>query len=140
MKILALDPATQIGFASDEKSGSFSLGKTRPEKLLTLFEFIKETVLREKITHIVYEKPSGSHYNSLVSGASMEGVILLYCEMKGLYFMDYSPSAIKKFATGIGNCGKEEVIAAVKEWGYEPIDDNEADALALLRLAKTELK
>lgn len=39
---------------------------------------------------------------------------------------------IKIFACGKGNAKKEAVIAAMVELGYRPIDDNEADAIALL--------
>ena len=40
---------------------------------------------------------------------------------------------IKRHATGKGNAAKEEVIAAIRARGFDPKDDNEADALALLR-------
>ena len=140
MRILALDPATQIGFHSEETSGSFSLGKVKPEKLITLYLFLKETIEREKITHVVYEEPIQGHFHATVSHANLEGIILLVCEMKGMKYMNYTPSAIKKFITGKGNASKEEVIEAVKKLGYEPVDDNEADAIALYLLAKLELK
>lgn len=39
---------------------------------------------------------------------------------------------IKRHATGRGNAGKDEVIAAMRARGFTPADDNEADALALL--------
>lgn len=39
---------------------------------------------------------------------------------------------IKTFATGKGNANKDAVIAAMRELGYKPVDDNEADAIALL--------
>jgi Holliday junction resolvasome RuvABC endonuclease subunit len=39
---------------------------------------------------------------------------------------------IKRHATGNGNASKEAVIAAVRSLGFDPADDNEADALALL--------
>ena len=39
---------------------------------------------------------------------------------------------IKRHATGNGNASKEAVIAAARALGFEPKDDNEADALALL--------
>ena len=43
---------------------------------------------------------------------------------------------IKKFATGNGRAGKPLIIAAARSWGFEPADDNEADALALLHYLK----
>jgi hypothetical protein len=39
---------------------------------------------------------------------------------------------IKRHAAGRGNASKEEVIAGVQRLGFDPADDNEADALALL--------
>jgi crossover junction endodeoxyribonuclease RuvC len=39
---------------------------------------------------------------------------------------------IKRHITGKGNATKEEVIAAVRAKGFSPVDDNDADALALL--------
>ena len=42
---------------------------------------------------------------------------------------------IKKHATGKGNAGKGEVIAAMRLLGHPVTDDNEADALALLHWA-----
>ena len=39
---------------------------------------------------------------------------------------------IKRHVTGKGNADKDAVIAAVRTLGFEPKDDNEADALALL--------
>ena len=39
---------------------------------------------------------------------------------------------IKRHITGKGNADKAAVIAAVRARGFNPIDDNEADALAIL--------
>jgi len=48
------------------------------------------------------------------------------------------PTSLKKFTTGAGNAGKNEMLLAVyKKWGFEFKDDNEADAFALARLAES---
>ena len=39
---------------------------------------------------------------------------------------------IKRFATGRGNADKAAMVAAMKARGFNPADDNEADALAIL--------
>jgi Holliday junction resolvasome RuvABC endonuclease subunit len=39
---------------------------------------------------------------------------------------------IKRHITGKGNADKQAVIAAVRERGFSPADDNEADAIAIL--------
>lgn len=42
---------------------------------------------------------------------------------------------IKRHATGRGNAGKQDVIAAMRALGHPVTDDNEADALAILHWA-----
>ena len=41
----------------------------------------------------------------------------------------------KRFITGKGNASKDAVSSAIAELGHCPVDDNEADALALLHWA-----
>jgi Holliday junction resolvasome RuvABC endonuclease subunit len=52
-----------------------------------------------------------------------------------------SVGTIKRFIAGKGNASKEEVIDSVKNKGFSDIiDDNEADALALLLYAIGSVK
>jgi Holliday junction resolvasome RuvABC endonuclease subunit len=46
-------------------------------------------------------------------------------------------ATIKRSATGRGNAGKADVIRAMRCLGFNPGDDNEADALALLRCVES---
>lgn len=55
-----------------------------------------------------------------------------WCEGAGVPYQGVPVGTIKRFATGKGNTGKDEVIAAMRARGFAPADDNEADALALL--------
>ncbi len=96
-------------------------------KLIKMKASIHEIVQAEGIDLIVYEKPSGRHFNGLRSHANFEGVIVSYCEDNKLDYKDYSASEIKKFATGKGNAGKPEMIKSCAEkYGLDPIDDNHA--------------
>ena len=58
-----------------------------------------------------------------------------WCEHHQIPYQGVPVGTIKKYATGKGNAGKEDVIAAIRARGYVPVDDNEADALALLHWA-----
>src|SRR5690606_19315061 len=58
-----------------------------------------------------------------------------WCEHHQIPYRGVPVGTIKKHATGKGNAGKDAVIAAVRAWSFDPVDDNEADALALLRWA-----
>ncbi|WP_265022341.1 MULTISPECIES: crossover junction endodeoxyribonuclease RuvC [unclassified Wolbachia] len=55
-----------------------------------------------------------------------------WCEENNIPYQSVPVKTIKRFITGKGNASKSEVIEAVKEKGFLPKDDNEADALALM--------
>jgi Holliday junction resolvasome RuvABC endonuclease subunit len=63
------------------------------------------------------------------------GQLTAWCELHQVPYQGVPVATIKKHATGKGNAGKEEMIAAARARGYSPIDDNEADALAILHWA-----
>jgi Holliday junction resolvasome RuvABC endonuclease subunit len=58
-----------------------------------------------------------------------------WCEQHQIPYLGVPVGTIKRHATGRGNAGKAEVIAAMKTRGFAVRDDNEADALALLHWA-----
>ncbi len=55
-----------------------------------------------------------------------------WCEHHQIPYQGVPVGTIKKHATGKGNASKAEMIAAAKRCGFEALDDNHADALALL--------
>jgi Holliday junction resolvasome RuvABC endonuclease subunit len=55
-----------------------------------------------------------------------------WCEQRGLPYQGVPVGTIKRFATGKGNAPKAAMLAAIRARGYQPADDNEADAIALL--------
>ena len=61
------------------------------------------------------------------------GHLSAWCESNGVPYQGIPVATIKRAATGRGNAGKDEVIRAMRSLGFDPRDDNEADALALLQ-------
>jgi len=55
-----------------------------------------------------------------------------WAELRGVPYEGVPVGTIKRFATGKGNAGKDAVIAAMRDRGFAPADDNEADAIAIL--------
>ncbi len=53
-------------------------------------------------------------------------------ELRGVPYQGVPVSTIKRHATGKGNANKDAMIAAARERGFSPADDNEADAIAIL--------
>ncbi len=59
-------------------------------------------------------------------------VLSAWCEENNIPYQGVNVKTIKRFIAGKGNASKSEVIEAVKEKGFLPKDDNQADALALM--------
>ena len=55
-----------------------------------------------------------------------------WCEQRGIAYQGVPVGTIKRHITGKGNADKAAVIAAIRARGFNPVDDNEADALAIL--------
>lgn len=55
-----------------------------------------------------------------------------WCELRGVPYQGVPVGTIKRHATSKGNAPKEAMIAAARARGFSPVDDNEADAIALL--------
>jgi Holliday junction resolvasome RuvABC endonuclease subunit len=60
------------------------------------------------------------------------GQLTAWCEEHGVAYQGVPVGTIKAFATGRGNADKAAVVAAIQARGFSPVDDNEADAIAIL--------
>jgi len=144
MKILALDIATKTGWKTGTASGVWDLKPNRGEsegmRVVRFKAKVKEMIELEGIDIIAYERPAGMHKGSIMVASEMVGVLKDLCIEKGVQLACYSANEIKKFATGKGNAKKEAMISAAKSLGFDPQDDNEADAIHLYLLCKSDLK
>jgi len=144
--IFALDLGTVTGWALRGSDGQITSGAEnfRPQR----FEGGGMRFLRFKrwLNEI---KQSGAgvdllHFEEVRRHASTDAAhayggflatLTAWCEHHQVPYQGVPVGTIKKHATGKGNAGKDEVIAAIRARGYTPIDDNAADALALLHWA-----
>ena len=146
MNILSLDPANKFGYAlsleNDIEYGTWDFtprGKqTKGIKLNQFNDKLNSFMKNYGIDLVVYEKPGGRFFGAIRSHSHFEAIILLWCEKNNIKYKDYSATAIKKFITGKGNANKQQVIQSVENLSYNPDDDNQADAIALLLLAKKD--
>ena len=63
------------------------------------------------------------------------GLLTAFAEHHQIPYQGVPVGTIKKHATGKGNANKDAMVAAMRALGHQPVDDNEADALALLHWA-----
>lgn len=112
----------------------------RHERINTLVEQVLETIRQLDVTPdlVAIEGPShgnvtGSHHDR--SGLWWQLVIRL--REAGYEVVEITPTQVKKYATGKGNAGKPEVMAAaIRRYLDVPIsNDNEADAWVLAAMA-----
>lgn len=148
-KILALDLGTKTGWAIKSQnqitSGTIEFKPSRFEgggmRYLRFQKWLEEINQLTNGINQVYFEEVRRHLG--VDAAHAYGGFLAYltgwCEEKKIPYLGIPVKAIKKHITGNGNSKKELVKQAVKNLGFDPSDDNEADALALLDLIiKTE--
>lgn len=144
VNILALDIATHTGYCHEFDHGCWDLSSKRDEskglRLLKLKKLITDTITKYNINLVVYERVSGFHKSSLIVASELVGVVKAYCEEHKIDYKAYSATEIKKHATGKGNANKAMMVLAAKnKLGCLTDDDNEADAMWLYDLAKSEM-
>jgi hypothetical protein len=141
--ILALDLGTTTGWALRTPDGAITSGTQsfRPQR----FEGGGMRFLRFKrwLTDIkaCAEGIDSLHFEEVRRHVSTDAAhayggflatLTSWCEHHQIPYQGVPVGTIKKHATGKGNAGKEEVVAAMRGRGHAPADDNEADALAIL--------
>jgi crossover junction endodeoxyribonuclease RuvC len=141
--VLAIDFGTKTGWALfyEDKiiSGTENTLKKKGKdglRFVNFFSFLKKMREEYPISEVCYEKVcrhtgvQAAH----VYGAFW-GILNMWCDYHNIRCYNFYVPSIKKFISGKGNASKEEVIASVKLKGFNPCDDNEADALSLLLLS-----
>ena len=150
-RVLSLDLGTTTGWAISGSSGFITSGSVdfRPGRFqgggmryLRFRRWLDELLTSSSIKFgEVYFEEVRRHLG--VDAAHAYGgfmaTLTAWCEKNYIPYQGVPVGTIKKFATGKGNAGKQQVIDAMKECGHDPKDDNEADALALLHFARNEM-
>jgi len=144
--ILALDLGTTCGWALSTRDGSITSGSEsfKPQRFegggmryLRFKRWLTEIKqVADGIDLVVLEEV---RRHAGVDAAHAYGGFLAtltaWCEHHQIPYQGVPVGTIKKHATGKGNAGKAEMVAAMQARGHQPGCDNEADALALLHWA-----
>lgn len=141
MGVLTIDLGTKTGWAFKTGgavlSDTLDLSGSRYEgggmRFLRFRSWLTEMRSRVEINVVFYEEVrahKGTDAAHIYGG--LQATLTSFCEEHGIAYEGVPVQAIKKHVTGKGNAGKPEVMAAVREFGFQPKDDNHADAIALL--------
>ncbi|MBX3375372.1 MAG: crossover junction endodeoxyribonuclease RuvC [Phycisphaeraceae bacterium] len=160
MRVLGIDPGLRItGYGCVEsarldptliEAGVFRLtgaGKreTVSDRLLELETDIAALIERLRPETVAVEALF-AHYKHPATAISMghaRGVILLSIRRAGLTLVELKPNEVKKFLTGNGHAGKEQMQEAVKDRlglkaAPEPPDVADAIAIAMCAAARAQ--
>jgi hypothetical protein len=141
--ILALDLATNTGWALRLTDGPITSGTVsfRPSRYdgggiryLRFRSWLEGIAADTGGIGVVHHEEVRRHVST--DAAHVHGGLLAtltsWCEQHAVPYQGVPVGTIKRHITGKGNADKRAVIAAVRERGFNPADDNEADAIAIL--------
>ncbi len=140
--ILALDLGTSMGWAlrlgTETHSGTVSFRPSRYDgggmRYLRFRSWLDQLASEHMLPEAVYFEEVRRH--AATDAAHIFGGLLatltLWCEQRRIPYQGVPVGTIKRHVTGKGNADKQAVIAAVRDRGFMPADDNEADAIAIL--------
>jgi hypothetical protein len=141
--VIALDLGTITGFAlraadSNIVSGTVSFRPSRYDgggiRYLRFRAWLDSIAEDIGSIGVAYYEEVRRHLST--DAAHVHGGLLAtltaWCEQRSIAYQGVPVGTIKRHITGKGNADKAAVIAAVRARGFNPADDNEADALAIL--------
>jgi Holliday junction resolvasome RuvABC endonuclease subunit len=148
MNILAIDIGTQTGWARCSRDGSIASGSQNfaPKRMemagqrwLKFRAFLAEQRLAAGDIHAVYYEDVKQHAGTLA--AHVYGGFLacleMWCAANNVPLRPVGVGVVKKHWTGKGNADKAAMCETARAKGFRPKDSNEADALAILSLARS---
>ena len=145
MSILALDLGTRTGWASRidgvVHSGVIDLSPRRFDgggvRFLRFRRWVTEWKAAAGTPELVVYEEVRAHRGTdacQIWGGFL-ATLSAWCEHHEVPYQGVPVGTVKRHIAGKGNARKDDVIAAVRALGFDPEDDNEADALAVLHWA-----
>ena len=141
--VLALDLATNTGWALRSANGQIVSGTIsfRPSRYdgggiryLRFRSWLDNIAADVGGIGVIHHEEVRRHVST--DAAHVHGGLLAtltsWCEQHSIPYQGVPVGTIKRHLTGKGNADKQAVIAAIRERGFSPADDNEADAIAIL--------
>jgi crossover junction endodeoxyribonuclease RuvC len=144
--ILALDLGLKTGWAVRNRDGAIASGvqEFRPGRFdgggmiwLRFRAWLREIDDTSGGVGVVVFEEVRRHAGTAASHAygGYLAHLTAWAEANRIPYQGVPVGTIKRHVTGKGNADKQAVIDAVRNLGFRPADDNEADALALLHWA-----
>lgn len=146
--ILALDLGTTTGYALYNGAMISGVWNLKPAKYsgggMRFLKFEEALDAMHKATPIdrVYYEAVRRHIGTDAAHTygGLMGTLQKWCEVNKIPYDGVPVGTIKKSWTGSGSASKEMMMQTARDHGFTPIDDNEADAIALLDMKLKEIR
>ncbi len=149
--ILALDIATRCGWCSGSpgrqpRSGVRNFGgggKQDGEVFASFAQWLNDLLTVEAPAALVFEAPIMGGNRATPAAArrlmGLAAIAEMTAHQRGIRCMEEHLATVKKAFAGSGRADKDAVMRKVRDLGFKPADDNEADAIALWHVAARTL-
>ena len=146
MNVLALDLATKTGWACIVEgcfeSGVMDFGfrkkKEKGDILLQFRKWLHGFHAENDLGRIVCERSHFRGWDATLLCVGLLTEVMAFCFQMNIAYSDVHTGTLKKWSCGNGKATKLDMMKAACMKGWNPIDDNEADACMLLEYAIEE--
>lgn len=147
VNILALDLGTKTGYALRRRDGRMVHGTEEftpraswgpGQKWLRFRSWLSATITEHSITQIAFEDVKRHGPGQVLAAHAYGGfraMLEMVADQHRVSLVPFGVGQIKKHWTGSGVAKKDEMLTQAKARGFAAVDDNNADALAILHLA-----
>jgi Holliday junction resolvasome RuvABC endonuclease subunit len=144
--LLTLDLGTTTGFCVGEREGALASGSQNFKpgrydgggmRFVRFRKWLDELQVAYRIDRIAFEevrRHAGTDAAHVYGG--LMATLQAWAEDNRIPYEGIPVGTIKKVWTGSGNASKDAMFAEAVKRGFAPIDDNEADAIALWHCVK----
>jgi crossover junction endodeoxyribonuclease RuvC len=139
-RYVGIDPSTKTGIVVLDEDGEIWEAKEiekegkDPERMSSLIHSVMGHICDQDIVAIEGFGFAGT------AGFLLGGIgwgIRLDMFNRRIQYVEVAPNALKKFGSGSGTVGKDELgVAIYKRWGFEHKSDNVRDAYVLAQIAR----
>lgn len=141
-RILTLDLATRTGWCcgSPDESPRYgtkvlpSTGEDIGRFAAAYNEWLLDMIALENPGLVVFEAPILAGKTNLTTARKLTGLAWhteFVCNLRQIRCAEHHLQQVKKFFTGNGRADKDDMVAAARRLGFDPKDDNAADAIGL---------
>ena len=131
MTIIALDIGSNMGCYIEATSRVQTIKFDKEKRFLGFYQYLTSTYKDTKFHTIAYEDAKFQPGNAAPVFHGFVSILKFFALQNDMKVVPITVKTIKKHITGNGNADKDQMMVHINKRGYEFIDHNSADAIAV---------